>query len=243
MERARLEELIQAQLEGELSAAERADLARVLLQDAGARRLHDEFVRIDRLLRDIPPADPPPGLREYILAGTAPPDRSAGPGNPRRWVTAQRLAAAVAGGLLIVGLAYVLSDGRGPVGELQGSLQGGRGPDIPESVAQVSRASLQADGIVVEGLLRRDGGTLRLELGSSAQMPAEVAVRFDPALTSFAGSAVGASLASVPGEIVVRLPAGRQRTVLDFSGAAPTELEVRAGGRILGTAEFALNGS
>ena len=243
MERARLEELIQAQLDGELSAAERADLARLLLQDAGARRLHEEFVRIDRLLRDIPPADPPRGLLEDILAGSARPDRSVDPGNPRRWVTAQRLAAAVVGGLLIVGFAYVLSDSRAPGSELQGSLRAGRGPEIPGSFAEVSRASLRIDGIVVVGVLRRDGGTFRLELGSSAQMPAEVAVRFNPAMTSFAGGGSGASLASARGEIVVRWPAGRQRTVLDFSGAAPTELEVRAGGNVLGTAGFALNGS
>ena len=61
MERARLETLIQAQLDNELSAGERAELASLVLRDAEARRLHDEFQRTDRLLRDIPVAEPPPG--------------------------------------------------------------------------------------------------------------------------------------------------------------------------------------
>jgi hypothetical protein len=38
------------------------------------------------------------------------------------------------------------------------------------------------------------------------------------------------------------LPAGRQRTMLDLSGAAPLQLELRAGGRVLNTARFALSG-
>ena len=41
MDKGQLQELIQADLDGELSVAERAVLARLLLQDPEARRLHD----------------------------------------------------------------------------------------------------------------------------------------------------------------------------------------------------------
>ena len=241
MDRARLEGMIQAQLDGKLSAAERAELARVLLQDAGARRLHEDYARTERFLRDVPAAEPPPGLREAIVAGSVGTGRRSDTRVPRRWESAQRIAAAVAGGLLIVGLAYIMSDGHAPGTGLQGSLQAGRGPDIAGSEAQESRASMQAAGITVDALLRRDGERLQLDLHSEASMPVEVAVRFDPSVTSFAGHAAGASLTSADGELIVRLPAGREYTTLDFTGTAPLQLELRAGGRVLGTARFALS--
>ena len=122
--------MIQAQLDGDLSAAERAELARVLLQDAGARRLHENYARTDRLLRDVPAAEPPPGMREAIVAGSVGTGRRSDTRVPRRWETAQRIAATFVGGLLIVGLAYVMSDVRAPGTELQGWLQAVRGPEI-----------------------------------------------------------------------------------------------------------------
>lgn len=229
MERARLESLISAQLDGELPAAERAELARALLQDADARRLHDDLARIDRLLREVPAADPPPGLREAILAGTArtaPPGRAAA-GPPRG--SAYRIAAAFLGGLLIVGLAYVVSDGRGPASELQGSL-GAAGTSV----------SLTSEGVAVEASLRRDGDKQRLEIRATSPRPCEVAVKFDPAVTSWAGDGTARA---ADGEVIVRLPAGQQATVLEFSGAAPLSLELRAEGRTLGTARLPLSGS
>lgn len=237
MERTRLEEMVQAQLDGELSAADRAELARHLLKDAEARRLHDEYLRVDRLLRDIPAAEPPAGLREAILAGASRADLPGEARDARRWMPLPRIAAAVAGGLLIVGLAYLVSDEPTPGVELQGSLQAGGGPDLPAAAGEF-RVSLQAEGITVDATLHREGSVIRLELHSAADIPVEVAVRFDPATTSFAGGAPDASLASGGGEIVVRLPAGRESATLDFSGRAPFQLELRAGGRVLQTAGF-----
>ena len=53
--------------------------------------------------------------------------------------------------------------------------------------------------------------------------------------------ALPASLSAADGELIVRLPAGREYTTLDFTGTAPLQLELRAGGRVLGTARFALS--
>lgn len=225
MERSRLEALIQAQLDGELPAAERAELARALLQDADARRLHDELVRTDRLLREIPAAEPPPGLREAILAGTA---RPTGTSRFARY----RIAAAFLGGLLIVGLALLARDGRGPSEDLQGSI-----------AAAGRTVSLQSEGVLLEASLTRDGEKQRLEIRATAPMPCEVAVKFDPAATSVAGSPGEAAAATADGEITVRLPAGSPATVLEFSGAAPESLELRAGGRTLGEARLPVSGS
>jgi hypothetical protein len=233
----RLHELIQADLDGALSAADRAELARLLLQDPDARRLHGQMQRTDRLLREIPAAEPPVGLRDAVLAG------SAGRGEaPSRWrrLSTYRIAAAFVGGLLVVGIAYVVSDGRDSAHELQGSVSAGA-----ESAAGSTQpgVTLQSEGIEVKAALRRDGGELHLELASSAARPGELAVKIDPAATSLTGHPGNASLAAAGDEVAVQLPAGSHVTVLDFSGAAPIRLELRVEGRAVGEAQLSVSGS
>jgi len=232
MDRTRLESLIQSQLDGELTAAERAELARELLQDADARRLHEALARTDRLLREVPAADPPPGLREAILAGAARLSPAGGVRARPAGGSAYRIAAAFLGGLLIVGLAYLVSDGRGPSSELQGSI-GAAGDSV----------ALKAQGVALEASLRRDGEKHRLEIRATAPTPCEVAVRFDPAATSYSGAEGDASATAAEGVVTVLLPAGRQAAVLEFSGAAPSTIELRAGGQMLGKARLPVSGS
>jgi hypothetical protein len=228
VDRARLETLIQAQLDGELPPAERAELARVLLQDASARRLQEDYVQADRLLRAIPAAEPPPELRAAILGGTGQaPSRVAGRPASR---PIYRMAAAFLGALVIAGLAYVAGYGRGTGADLQGSLGGA-----------VGAVSLQSEGIAVEASLRREARLYRLALRASTPRPCEVVIRFDPATTSYAGISDGASASVLPGEVTVRLPAGRPAATLEFSGASPATLELRANGRALGEARLPLS--
>jgi anti-sigma factor RsiW len=231
----RLHDLIQGDLDGALSAADRAELARVLLHDPEARRLHAQMKRTDQLLRDIPAAEAPATLRQAIVAGTARPGEAAS-----RWrrLSIFRIAAAFAGALLVVGVAYLMSDGRDPGRELQGSVSAGA---EPAAAATSSRVTLRAEGIEVDASLRREGARFRLELASTAAKPGEVAVKLDPAATALAGSAGDPSLTSTGDEVAVRLPAGRHITVLDFSGAAPSRLELRAGGRVVGHAQLTVS--
>lgn len=229
MDRARLETLIQAQLDGELPPAERAELARALLQDASARRLQEDYVQADRLLRAIPAAEPPPELRAAILAGTAGPAPPRAAGRPALRPI-YRMAAAFLGALVIAGLAYVAGYGRGTGADLQGSLG-----------AAAGAVSLQSEGIAVEASLRREARLYRLALRVSAPRPCEVVIRFDPATTSYAGISDGASASVLPGEVTVRLPAGRPAAMLEFSGASPATLELRADGRALGEARLPLS--
>ena len=117
-----LQDLIQGDLDGELTAAERAELARLLLQDPEARRLQDDFRETDQLLRDIADAEPPAGLREAILAGHAGAGAQANPGHRQFGWPAYRIAAVILGGLLIVGLGILARDGDVTGKNLQGSL-------------------------------------------------------------------------------------------------------------------------
>ena len=223
MDKGQLQELIQADLDGELSVAERADLARLLLQDPEARRLHEEFRRTDRLLRDVAAAEPPPGLRAAILAGSTQSVRPGDSGRRQYGLPFYRMAAVILGGLLIVGLSFVLIDAHVPGADLQGSL-----------IAPQGHLSLRAEGAEVSASLRRDGEKLRLELNSSTTIPCEIIARIDPATTTFVGKTGDAALTTASGQVTVAPATGSQAIVLDFSGAAPIQLELRAGGRLLG---------
>lgn len=231
----RLHDLIQGDLDGVLSTADRAELARLLLQDPEARRLHVQMQRTDRLLREVPAAEPPAGLRDAVLGEPAHPAESTG-----RWSrpATYRIAATVLGGLLVAGVAYIVSDGRTPGTELQGSVSAGAEPASP---AARSRVSLQAEGLAVDASLHRDVDRLRLSLESTATAPGEVIVRFDAAATTYTGSASDASVAAEAGAVTVPLAAGRHATVLEFAGVAPIRLELRASGQFAGAASLTVS--
>jgi len=232
MDKSQLQELIQADLDGELSVAQRAVLARLLLQDPEARHLHTEFRRTDQLLRNIAAAEPPPGLREAILAGSAPSVRPGQSGQRPYGLPLYRMAAVILGGLLVAGLSYVLIDAqvRGP--DLQGSL-----------VAPQGHLSLRAEGAEVSASLRRDGEKLRLELNSSTTIPCEIIARIDPATTIFVGKTGDAALSTTNSQVTVVPAMGSQEVVLDFSGAAPIRLELRSDGRLLGEGSLSVSNS
>jgi hypothetical protein len=233
MDRSQLVELIQADLDGALSAAERADLARLLLRDHEARRLHEEFRQLDQLLHDIPRADPPPALRAAILSGSAgQAGRDADRAQSR--LPVYRLAAAILGGLLIVGLGYLVLDAGVPGSELQGSLGRASDPESSGRLARRDNLSLQAEGVELDATLRRNGAGLRLELAVSTRIPCEVVAMVDTAKMTFVGSPGDAQPSTASGQVAVRLASGSEVFVLDFAGVAPIQLQLRAGGRVVG---------
>lgn len=228
MDRNRLQELIQGDLDGMLSTSERAELSRVLLQDHDARRLQQEFRRTHQLLRDIPPAEAPAGLREEILAARGLPARQGGAGLRRYSQPFYRVAAVVLVGVLVVGISELLRDSNAPTPDLRGSLR----------AASQDHLSLRAGNVEVRASLMRVGSTLRLELNSTTTIPSEVIARIDPATTTFVGNSGDAQLTATSGQVAVRLATGSQSSVLEFSGAAPIHLELRSGGRLLGEGEL-----
>ncbi|HEY8266093.1 MAG TPA: hypothetical protein VIG03_05920 [Steroidobacteraceae bacterium] len=230
MDKGQLQELIQADLDGQLSVAERAVLARLLLQDPEARRLHAEFRRTDQLLRSVAAAEPPPGLRADILAGSAQSLRTGNSAQRQDGLPLYRMAAVIIAGLLIAGLSYVLIDVQVPGTNLQGSL-----------IAPQGHLSLRAEGAEISASLRRDGERLRLELNSSTTIPCEIIAKIDPATTTFVGKTGDAALTAAGGQVTVVPQTGSRKVVLDFSGAAPIQLQLRAGGRLLGEGSLSVS--
>ena len=233
MDRDQLQALIQADLDGELSVTERADLARLLLQDPEARRLHDEFRRTDQLLRDIVSVEPPHGMRETILSRSPRSSNQLRPGHRQHGWPGYRVAAVVLGGLLIAGLSYLLMDADVPRAALQGSVGAGVGPDTSGTIAPQDHLSMRAEGAEVNASLQSNGQGLRLELKLSTTFPSEVIARIDPATTAFVGEPGNAQLDPANGLATVQLATGSQVFVLDFSGAGPIQLQLRSGGRLL----------
>lgn len=241
MDKDQLQALIQADLDGELSVTERAHLARLLLQDPEARRLHDEFRRTDQLLRDIVSVEPPPGMRETILSRSPRSSSQGHSGHGQHGWPGYRVAAVVLGGLLIAGLSYLLIDADMPRTELQGSLGAGVGPDTSGAVALQDHLSMRAEGAEVNATLQRSGQGLRLELKLSTTIPCEVIARIDPATTAFVGDPGDAQLDPASGLATVQLATGSQVFELDFSGAGPIQLQLRSGGRLLAEGKLSVS--
>jgi len=85
-------ELIQADVDGELDAAGRAELERSLHADADARRLHEDLLRIAAALQRMPPAPAYPDLHDRLAKAI---DSAAGASRPaaRRWLRWRRIGA------------------------------------------------------------------------------------------------------------------------------------------------------
>ncbi len=230
MDRNRLQELIQADLDGELSHAERAELARALLQDHDARRLQQEFRKTDQLLRDIPSAEAPPGLRAEVLVARGLLASPSDAGLRRYSRPFYRMAAVVLVGVLVVGIGELLRDSNAPAPNLQGSLR----------AAPQENLSLRAENVEVRASLTRVGTKLRLELNSTATIPGEVIARIDPATTTLVGNSGDVIPTAASGAVTIQFATGTQSSVLEFTGAAPIRLELRSAGRLLGEGQLSV---
>jgi anti-sigma factor RsiW len=234
----RAQELIQADLDGELSAAERAELARLLLQDPAARRLQDQLRRTHLLLLEVPQAEPPASLRPAIHKALGLPAGAAVLREKSSERRSYRLAAGILGGLVVAGIGYGLLEDRLDASRgLQGSVTAGM-PDRPP----VAGTSIRAGEAEVVAKLYRAGTGLRLELRSMSPVPVEVVASYDAATMRPRHDGDGA-LSERAGELRLDLAAGGQSRSVDFSGAAPIRLELRLAGQPAATATLGLGES
>jgi hypothetical protein len=100
-------ELIHAEIDGELTGPQRAELNRLLLSDPVVRALRDELRRTCAAIDSLPDEEPPAGLHESIIASLPPATADSLP-PPVSARPALRYAAAFAGGLLVSALAFQL---------------------------------------------------------------------------------------------------------------------------------------
>jgi len=172
--------LINAEIDGDLDAAQRAELARTLLADPKARELRDDLRRLCQTLDAVPLVDPPPGLQESILAAMpqmAPPLRRLGDrpaGVTRRYapaITVWRYAALLAGLLIAGGVMFELV--RSPAlepSELAGTIALDPAATLVDS-AQIARGPVSGR---VSLYRDRAALTLRFEVTASTPIDARV---------------------------------------------------------------------
>jgi hypothetical protein len=159
--------LIHAEIDGELNAEQRAELARYLLADPEVRAVRDDLRRLCTALEGLAPVEPPERLRESILAALPQPSRQQHHSFAPRW----RYAAAIAG-LLAVGVVAVMNL---------------KGPQTATTDATGTMASVHTSTVLdtvrldhgpVSGRvsLYRDPKGLSLEIELSANAPVDVLI-------------------------------------------------------------------
>jgi hypothetical protein len=105
-----LVELVNAEIDGELTGAQRAELNRLVLADPAVRALRDDLRRLCAAIDAIPAEEPPADLGARVMESLPghPPVREDRDVHPRHGLNRPvlRYAAAFAGGLLISALAF-----------------------------------------------------------------------------------------------------------------------------------------
>jgi anti-sigma factor RsiW len=161
--------LIHAEIDGELDARQRADLARSLLADPETRALREDLKRLCTALDAVQEVEPPPQLRASILAALpqthAPPARS--------WWSAPalRYAAVLAGVVAASAVVFGVLDGQRPAAsDVAGTLA------QPRAATTLDTIQLANGPVVGRVSLTRDGAALALAFELKASAPVDVFV-------------------------------------------------------------------
>jgi hypothetical protein len=166
-------ELLNAEIDGELSPADRAELSRRLLESPELRSVREELRLACAELERCPQVEPPAGLREKILAAF-PQATQGGPTEARSRLgfalspRTLRFAAAVVGGVLVSAIAFQASrnvDGVG-AGDVTGTM-------ASSAAVAAGAGTLRVDATRVRGTvtLTPSAGELRVRFDFDPSQP------------------------------------------------------------------------
>jgi anti-sigma factor RsiW len=157
--------LIHAELDGELDAGQRAELARSLLADPQLRRVREELRRVCSALDTAVEVEPPRELQASILAALP-----HAPARQPRWLTPWRYAACLAGVAVAAAITFGTLRGLRPAtGELTGTI-------APAAAALIDSTAVTGEGVSGRANLYRDASGLSLELALRADAALEVRI-------------------------------------------------------------------
>lgn len=234
--------LIHAEIDGELDAAQRAELARALLADPKARELRDDLRRICQTLDAVPPVEPPPGLQESILA--AMPQRVPRLGRTglarsrmlasRSAIAAWRYAAMLAGVLVAGAVLFELARNPAPEPrELAGTIAPDPAATLVDTAQVTNQVTNQAARVAVSGhvSLYRDRAALTLRFEITANTPVDARVTSEGHTVQI----VGVSHAAAPGTGTLGTPVAAALPDVAMHGQA-IEVALISGGHRIGAA-------
>jgi hypothetical protein len=188
--------LIHAELDGDLSSEQRADLARLLLADPQVRALRDELRGLGSRLDALGQVEPPPQLKDSVLSRL--PSVPVATTYRRASVSYWRLAAMVAGLLIAGTIVYETAQGPAPGSrEIAGTIAA----DAP---AVVDSVAVGGGPVTGRATLYRDKSGLAVGLDLSAPEPVDVLVSDEG--HSFRINGLGSSGPAGSTRLVLALP-------------------------------------
>jgi len=187
-------ELLQAELDGELDAHSRAELARLLLADPRVRSLRDGLRRVGGQLDALGHVEPPAGLKDSVMR-SLPAASPVAASRPRPWRSGSWRYAALLAGVVVTGAAVVrLTSGQfGPEAEMAGTLAAPRS-GLP-SVATLAGAG----GPLGSVSLARDAAGMRLTVELAAGVPLDLRVADREHSLEINGLGQGRTVLRLPG--------------------------------------------
>jgi hypothetical protein len=245
-------DLINADIDGEISAVEKQELEAILAIDREAQAVHSELSMICEAMESAETVTPPTYLKHTILEMTGPKrSRSKFPVSGTRFfsVPAIRIAGAFAAGVILA-LGFLRSDlvSRNSFDDVTGLVgtMTDRGADLSaKNSINISRSDI--NGTVT---IYRSGQILIVEFDLSSHVPIDIVAEFPGDDVWFNGFAQlessGTSVAAEPGRVTVRTEGKRRYAVyLHDVASRETTIDLRfiAAGNVIHEAQLVSNES
>lgn len=243
--------LINAEIDDEISAADKARLEVFLAEDAEAREYRVQLRALAGDLDAMPAIPPPADLRQSILSKIRPAHKMPNETNRGLLDMIHDFFAVPVVGYAVsfvagaaVSLALISSNGTDQLAyDDVTSMVGTIGAsEIPDGVSAADRLLVSGPGLAGAVNLRGSGTLLVLDFDLSSQQPVEIVVSFDDRDISFNGFAqqesAGTSMTAETGSVTLGMEGQRRYSVyLDNAGrrAAIVNLSFYSSGQLLQT--------
>ncbi|MGW8367454.1 MAG: anti-sigma factor family protein [Gammaproteobacteria bacterium] len=227
-------ELIQAEIDGEIDAAGKAELEHFLAESEEGRAVYEELETLCRSLDSMPETDPPAHLRHVLLNQApikAPPRPSP---NPLQRLFSGPLLGYV--GVFAAGVALTLAlldsgqISRGAFDDVTGLV--GTIADSGRIAPAHGTISIDESEVAGTVTLRSTGPILIVDFDLSARQPVEIVAGYSDKTIWFNGFAqlesTGTSIAAETGAVTVRMDGKRRYAVyLNNPGMRPATIDLR----------------
>jgi hypothetical protein len=242
-------ELIHADIDGEISAAEKRELDELLATTVDARAFHAEMASLCATLDAAETLEPPPHLKHVVLQMLKPKRRTVrSPGRIARLFAepALRVATAFAAGIILT-LSFISSDrmSRNAFDDLTSLV--GTIADSPGNLPVRDSVSISRHDIAGTVTLRKSGRILVVDFDLVSNGPVDIVAQFRDRSIWFNGFAQlessGTSIAAGPGQVTLSMDGKRRYAVyLHDNGSkdASVDLKFVASGNIIHEAQLAI---